>query len=105
MGAPTMSVQSSTQTGGKGFGPPTSEYQNQNREQLPQQIAESIPMPQGKGVGAPVQPTQPQTSQVTYPSTNGQPVMGQPNQYSNTVGLGDNQQQLPQPQVGKGKGV
>jgi hypothetical protein len=31
--------------------------------------------------------------------------MGQPNQYSNTVGLGDNQQQLPQPQAGKGKGA
>jgi len=104
MGAPTMSVQSSTQTGGKGFGPPTSEYQKQNQELLPQQVAESIPMPQGKGTAI-AQPPEGNGGKITYPSTNGQPTMGTPNQYSNTVGLEDNQQQLPQPQVGKGKGV
>jgi hypothetical protein len=98
MGSPTMSTQPSTQPGGKGFALPTPESQKQ--PMLQDQVAQAIP--QGKGAASPVQPSQ---SNVTYPSTSGQPVMGQPNQYSNTVGLGDNQQQLPQPQVGKGKGA
>lgn len=52
---------------------------------------------------------------ITMPSQTGQPVMGQPNQYSNTTGQAAyNQpqasQQMPQvgqqmPQVGKGKGA
>ena len=105
MGSPTMSMQPSTQIGGKGFGAPTSDSQKQAQAMLPEQIVQSIP--QGKGTASPVQPAQPQpeANKVTYPSTSGQPVMGQPNQYSNTVGLGDNQQQLPQPQAGKGKGA
>ena len=60
----------------------------------------------GKGAG--FQPPQPESlsgQKITFPEQNGQPMFGQPNQYSNTVGLGDNQQQMPQPQMGKGKGA
>ena len=42
---------------------------------------------------------------VTFPSQNGQPRMGQPNNYSNTVGPWDNANIQPrQTQSGKGKG-
>lgn len=75
MGSPTMSVQSSTQSGGKGFGSPTPDSQKPDK--------------------------------VTFAGQTAQPVMGQPNQYSNTVSPWDNQQQqqTPQPQIGKGKGA
>ncbi|MGI9142928.1 MAG: hypothetical protein ACR2IJ_07015 [Fluviibacter sp.] len=43
---------------------------------------------------------------VTNSSTSGQPRIGMPNQYSNTVGQWDNtQQQTQQPMQGKGKGA
>lgn len=67
-------------------------------------IAQST-QPQGKGPFSAPQPESLSKQKITFPSQDGQPVMGMPNQYSNTVGLGDNQQQLPQPQVGKGKGA
>ena len=52
------------------------------------------PRPMGKG-GA-----------QTNSATSGQPTMGAPNQYSNTVGQWDNtQQQTQQPMQGKGKGA
>jgi hypothetical protein len=61
----------------------------------------------GKGAG--FQAPQPESlsgQKITFPNQNGQPMMGMPNQYSNTTGLGDNQQQqMPPPQMGKGKGA
>lgn len=43
---------------------------------------------------------------ITIPGQGGQPEMGMPSQYSNTVGLGDNQDnQLAMNQSGKGKGA
>jgi len=42
---------------------------------------------------------------VTNSSTSGQPRVGQPNQYPNTVGMGDNSQQQPNQAQAKGKGV
>jgi hypothetical protein len=41
---------------------------------------------------------------VTNSATSGQPRIGQPNLYPNTVGMGDNSQQQQQPQSGSGKG-
>jgi hypothetical protein len=38
-------------------------------------------------------------------ATSGQPRVGQPNQYPNTVGMGDNTQQQPNQAQAKGKGV
>jgi hypothetical protein len=61
----------------------------------------------GKGAGfqAP-EPDSLSGQKITFPGQSGQPMMGMPNQYSNTIGLGDNQQQQkPQPQMGKGKGA
>lgn len=77
--------------------------------------------PQGKGFAAPQPSTtgdvagpasvsgefQGKGSRVTYPSQSGQPKMGQPNNYPNTVGQWDNasiQPQQPQFSGGKGKG-
>ena len=68
MGAPTMSVQESTQP---------------------------------KGKGGPV----PDSSKITFPGQGGQPAVGQPNQYSNTVGPWDNQNNSAPESTGKGKGV
>jgi hypothetical protein len=48
--------------------------------------------PQGKG------------GNVTYPGQGGQPQMGKPNTYSNTVGPWDNASIQPRTQSGKGKG-
>jgi hypothetical protein len=64
--------------------------------------------PQGKG-GVQAASPQPQQSQgkggnVTYPGQGGQPQMGKPNTYSNTVGPWDNASIKPQTQSGKGKG-
>jgi len=42
---------------------------------------------------------------VTNSATSGQPQMGQPNLYPNTVGMGDNTQQQPNQAQAKGKGV
>lgn len=42
---------------------------------------------------------------VTNSATSGQPRIGQPNLYPNTVGIGDNMQQQPQQAQAKGKGV
>jgi hypothetical protein len=69
-------------------------------------VAQSTQPASGKGGYFPEPQQDPLSKQkITFPSQNGQPMMGMPNQYSNTVGLGDNQQQLPQPQAGKGKGA
>ena len=60
--------------------------------QPPQGQSDGIPRPMGKG-GA-----------QTNSATSGQPQMGAPNQYRNTVGQWDNTQIQPVQQHGKGKG-
>jgi hypothetical protein len=69
----------------------------------------------GAGKGGPVAETQPypdapkpmgKGGAQTNSATSGQPTMGAPNQYSNTVGQWDNtEQQTQQPMQGKGKGA
>jgi hypothetical protein len=62
--------------------------------QVQQPQVSNPPKPMGKG-GA-----------QTNSATSGQPTIGAPNQYSNTVGQWDNtQQQIQQPGQGKGKGA
>ena len=65
-----------------------------------------ISAPQGKGGFQSQQSAQPQgkVSNVTYPGQGGQPQMGKPNTYSNTVGPWDNASIQPRTQSGKGKG-
>jgi len=43
--------------------------------------------------------------EVTNSATSGQPRVGQPNLYPNTVGMGDNTQQQPNQAQAKGKGA
>ena len=62
--------------------------------QPPQTQSDGISRPSGKG------------GQVTYPGQSGQPQIGQPNNYSNTVGPWDNANIGTQnPFRGKGKGA
>jgi hypothetical protein len=90
MGSPISQVAPSTQPQGKGFASP------------PQQDAPNIATLEG----------QPQTRQgkggsVTLPGQGGQPKLGQPNMYPNTVGQWDNASIQPQQsrnRGGKGKG-
>jgi hypothetical protein len=56
----------------------------------------------------PANPIQGANGVVTNSATSGQPMMGAPNDYSNTVGQWDNAAQQPKqsmPQAGKGKGA
>lgn len=71
------------------------------------------PQPAGKGGAVAPQPVQaapaPQAagkggSSVTYPSQSGQPQMGVPNQYTNTIQTGDNTAMQSSPQLSQGKG-
>jgi hypothetical protein len=83
MGSPVSQVSSSTQPQGKGFASPTQ----------PSNPTADVAVPQGKG------------GNVTTPGQGGQPRMGVPNNYSNTVGQWDNASIQPrQTQSGKGKG-
>ncbi len=89
MGSPVSQVAPSTQPQGKGFASPTQPSNPTADVGSPQ----PLPQPQGKG------------GRVTFPSQNGQPRMGVPNNYSNTVGQWDNASIQPrQTQSGKGKG-
>jgi len=102
MGMPSASVQPGTQPQGKRFAAPDPQTTEMpDPATLTQQI-----QPMGKG------------GRVTYPSTNGQPQMGQPNansamdqqmesMYPNTIGKWDNafiQPQQSRNRGGKGKG-
>jgi len=62
----------------------------------------------GKGKGSSSQSMQGQQGAITFPGQGGQPAMGQPNQYSNTIGSWDNPPtgMSTQPaKNGKGKGA
>ena len=90
MGSPVSQVAPSTQPQGKGFAAP----QPSNTADVAGPASVSG-QSQGKG------------SSVTIPGQGGQPKMGQPNNYPNTVGQWDNasiQPQQPQFSGGKGKG-
>ena len=93
MGSPISQVAPSTQpqqSQGKGFAAP---QPTANADVAsPSSVSGEL---QGKG------------SRVTYPGQGGQPKMGQPNMYPNTVGQWDNasiQPQQPRISGGKGKG-
>lgn len=86
MGYTAQVQQPANQSSGKGQSPTDSDQlQYPSKNSLSGQ-------PMGKG-GA-----------VTNSATSGQPRIGQPNLYPNTVGIGDNMQQ-PQQAQAKGKGV
>lgn len=87
MGSFTAQVQSpqTSQPAGKGANPVM-----QQAPTIPDGTAGN-PMPQGKGSS-------------TNSATSGQPRMGQPNNYANTVGGWDNASIQPQRTSGKGKG-
>jgi hypothetical protein len=100
MGSPVSQVSSSTQPQGKGFASPAQ----------PNAVdGSSTDMMMGPAVQptGQFQPTQGKGSNVTYPGQGGQPKMGQPNMYPNTVGQWDNASIQPQQsrnRGGKGKG-
>jgi hypothetical protein len=111
MGSPISQVASSTQPRGKGFASP----QPQNRQDgLDQNAINADPQgfQQWQQAQQTQQPQQPQATQgkggnVTFPGQGGQPRMGQPNMYPNTVGQWDNASIQPQQsrnRGGKGKG-
>lgn len=88
MGSPVSQVASSTQPQGKGFAAP---QPKPNADVAgPNSVSGQY---QGKG------------GNVTFPGQGGQPKMGQPNNYPNTIGQWDNASIQPQqPQIGGGKG-
>jgi hypothetical protein len=91
MGSPVSQVASSTQPQSKGFQSVAPSNQPSGLPDFVQPNASG--QPQGKG------------SRVTIPGQGGQPRMGVPNNYSNTVGQWDNASIQPrQTQSGKGKG-
>ena len=92
MGASIAQVQSPQTSGGKGS--PISQAVNiasQPVQQTPVQQNYQPMQPQGKGAS-------------TNSATSGQPRMGMPNNYANTVGGWDNASIQPQRFGGKGKG-
>ena len=84
-------VQQSPNQSGKGF--QQSPTDNSQLQSPVQSTMNGQPTPMGKG-GA-----------VTNSATSGQPRVGQPNLYPNTVGMGDNTQQQPNQAQAKGKGA
>lgn len=98
MGSPISQVASSTQPQGKGFASPQPSNTGDvaGPDSVSGQLTNQVRPGAGKG------------SQVTYPGQGGQPKMGQPNMYPNTIGQWDNASIQPQQsrnRGGKGKGV
>jgi len=87
----TAQVQQTPNQSGKGF--QQSPTDNSQLQSPVQSTMNGQPTPMGKG-GA-----------VTNSATSGQPRVGQPNLYPNTVGMGDNTQQQPNQAQAKGKGA
>lgn len=104
MGAPSAATQVS-QTGSSGKGNQSSSMNanlpasSGNTGSLSTVSSEPLSTPSGKTGIQGAQGT------VTTPSQGGQPVMGQPNSYSNTVGTWDNASIQPKSPSGKGKGA
>ena len=102
MGMPTASIQQSPNpSNGKGQPmsfPAQQPMSGQNDQSDPQMAAPAVmpngqPQPSGKG-----------GRNVTMPSQGGQPRIGMPNAYSNTIQPWDNASIQPRTQSGKGKG-
>jgi hypothetical protein len=97
-----------TQSSGKGG--PIGQFYEQMQNNAPrapdQQNPVGITQDQQSGInsGAPRQ-AMGKGGAVTNSATSGQPRVGQPNLYPNTVGMGDNTQQQPNQAQAKGKGV
>ena len=87
----TAQVQQTPNQSGKGF--QQSPTDNSQLQSPVQSTMNGQPTPMGKG-GA-----------VTNSATSGQPRVGQPNLYPNTVGMGDNTEQQPNQAQAKGKGA
>ena len=98
---PTASVQQSpNQSGGKGIGsqvnsPAQQPTQSQQNDRLMNDFSLVANTQQSSGKGG---------RNYTMPGQGGQPRMGQPNAYSNTIQPWDNASIQPQRQSGKGKG-
>jgi hypothetical protein len=72
----------------------------------PQQVIPNAPtMPDGTMGAGTSAPLQGANGVITNPATSGQPQMGMPNQYPNTVGMGDNSRNITANTGGKGKGA
>lgn len=99
MGSPISQVQQPQTSGGKGQSPQSfsqtpDSMANQADFQQPPMSTQDVR--QGKGASG---------QRFTYSPTSGQPQMGRPNQYTNTVGGWDNASiQQPVQRSGKGKG-
>jgi hypothetical protein len=121
---PSASVQSGTQPQGKGFNQPINSPQSKQLSEMQAQASQQqmgiMDMPSQMNMMVPSsvytapQNQQPQQGQSvgkgarsTNAATSGQPQMGQPNMYPNTVGQWDNASIQPQQsrnRGGKGKG-
>jgi hypothetical protein len=95
MGSPISQVAPSTQPQGKGFASP--QPQSARQDGLDQNAINADPQgfqqwQQAQQTQQPqqFQPTQGKGGNVTFPGQGGQPRMGQPNMYPNTVGQWDN---------------
>jgi hypothetical protein len=114
MGMPFASVQAGTQPQGKGAAQPGNPTQSQQFAEMQNQSAQAQAQTmQASSVYSPPQQNQQQGqpagkgSSTTNAATSGQPQMGQPNMYPNTVGQWDNASIQPQQsrnRGGKGKG-
>lgn len=114
MGMPSASVQTGTQPQGKGFAQSVNPPQNQQITDMQNQAAQmQAQTMQASSVYSPPQQSQQQSrpmgkgGRITNAATSGQPQMGQPNNYPNTIGQWDNASIQPQQRTmrgGKGKG-
>ena len=107
MGSPISQVAPSTQPQGKGFASP--QPQSARQDGLDQNAINADPQgfQQWQQAQQPQQTRQGKGGSVTLPGQGGQPRMGQPNMYPNTVGQWDNASIQPQQsrnRGGKGKG-
>ena len=112
MGGVSSTVQQSQTSGAGGKGGPMGQSAPQAQNYIYGQPTDSqLPSPTqptgGKGASGVNSYPGPQGMQgaSTNSATSGQPMIGAPNQYSNTVGQWDNTQIKPTAQGGKGKGA
>ncbi len=113
MGMPSAQVQSGTQPQGKGFSQPVNPPApmmgpTSKIGRLPPMISDELAAPAvmpDSGYGyQPQQQNRGKGGSTTNTATSGQPMMGQPNRYPNTVGQWDNASIQRQSPTGGGKG-
>lgn len=108
MGAPTAQVQSPLQPSGKGAPAPAVMPNNSIEQPIAQPGDDFIPGQRPAGGYARIQDINPRGKggAITTPIQSGQPSIGRPNTYANTVGPWDNSTNSTQmPFKGKGKGA